>query len=346
MADSRAMEEQSERMNPIQPLSRGTRRGRTSLVSEGSEYVGGGATPSMGLSQYRGGVRSKSPPSEDGMSGGGIIGAGRKSRRKGEPEPMLMGKALGEHIQGLHGAGFFDDFKKGFMSVMRPVANIASMIPGPIGMAAKAASSLMGGAFTIGVREGRFHVEDDGEEIGVFDTMAKARAFVKAQQSARRPKVPSAPRRKTGGMRRAMESHISPADVEAARTLVRMKHSEGQPRSITPPPAPRPSAPPSIKKQREEAKKSGKGIVSGPGYEAVSGGLRTGRYEGKGKLLIQHLPEGEGEEMVVGKGKKTRRPAGASDKRRVRGQMVSKLMREEGMTLAEASRHIKEHGLV
>jgi hypothetical protein len=97
------------------------------------------------------------------------------------------------------------------------------------------------------------------------------------------------------------------------------------------------------------------------GAESVGmeGGLKTGRYEGKGKLVIQHLPHGEGEELVVGKGshdrvreeeqkgcgKKTRKPAGPSDKRRARGAMVSKLMREKGMTLAEASRHIKQHGL-
>lgn len=217
MADSRAMEEQMERENPVQPLKNGTRRGRTSLVADAPEYVGGGmvgagATPSMGLSQFRGGRVRKTKerslsPSEDGMSGGAMIGAGttkgqtRKTARKAyEPKAHEMGKALGEHIHGLHGSGFYEDFKKGFN-------------------------------------------------------------------------------------------------------------------------------------------------VAGPGYEAV-GGVRTGAYEGKGKLLIQHLPEGEGEEMVIGKGKKTRRPAGPDDARRKRGQMVSRLMKEKGMSLAEASRHIKAHGLM
>ena len=71
------------------------------------------------------------------------------------------------------------------------------------------------------------------------------------------------------------------------------------------------------------------------------------RRRAEGKLVIQHLPHGEGEEMVLGEGKKkkTRKPAGPSDKRRARGAMVSKLMKEKGMTLAEASRHIKQHGL-
>jgi hypothetical protein len=33
------------------------------------------------------------------------------------------------------------------------------------------------------------------------------------------------------------------------------------------------------------------------------------------------------------------------DKRKIRGQLISRLMREHGMTLGEASRHIKQHGL-
>jgi len=94
--------------------------------------------------------------------------------------------------------------------------------------------------------------------------------------------------------------------------------------------------------------------------DEMEGGIKTGRYEGKGKLVIQHLPHGEGEELHMGKGshdrvrdeeqkgcgKKSRKPAGPNDARRKRGAMVSKLMKEQGMSLAEASRHIKQHGLV
>lgn len=43
-------------------------------------------------------------------------------------------------------------------------------------------------------------------------------------------------------------------------------------------------------------------------------------------------------------GRRRRASAGASDARRARGQMVSRLMREKGMTLGEASRYIKENG--
>jgi len=54
--------------------------------------------------------------------------------------------------------------------------------------------------------------------------------------------------------------------------------------------------------------------------------------------------DSEDEVAVVG-GRKTRAKAGPSDARRRRGAMVSKLMKEKGMSLGEASKYIKEHGM-
>jgi len=48
----------------------------------------------------------------------------------------------------------------------------------------------------------------------------------------------------------------------------------------------------------------------------------------------------------LGKGRKQRAKASANDKRKLRGQMISKLMKKHGMTLGEASRHIKEKNLM
>jgi hypothetical protein len=48
--------------------------------------------------------------------------------------------------------------------------------------------------------------------------------------------------------------------------------------------------------------------------------------------------------LNTGAGKKTRAKAGANDARKKRGAEVSRLMREKGMTLGQASKHIKEHG--
>lgn len=61
--------------------------------------------------------------------------------------------------------------------------------------------------------------------------------------------------------------------------------------------------------------------------ERKVGGVKTGRYEGQGAS-----------------GGKAKRPA--SEKAKARGALVSKLMKEKGMSLGEASRHIKEKGLL
>ena len=84
--DLRALDEEAERENPI---------------------YGGGATPSMGLSQFRG--------------GGGIVGAGkprgrpRKSSAKKMSEAMEMGEHLGKHLCGIHGGAFHRDFAEGLV---------------------------------------------------------------------------------------------------------------------------------------------------------------------------------------------------------------------------------------
>ena len=171
--DMRAMEEQMERHNPINPQT---------------QLRGRGATPSMGLSQFRGG-RSSSSSGESGeeMRGGGflsdlgipvvsqlagmvglgggdmsrMVGCGtkkgqmRKTARRayegmgtgGMSEATAMGLHLGKHLHGLHGAGFFEDFGRGFMSVIRPAAGIAKAVApllGPEGMAASGVLNAVG----------------------------------------------------------------------------------------------------------------------------------------------------------------------------------------------------------
>lgn len=63
--------------------------------------------------------------------------------------------------------------------------------------------------------------------------------------------------------------------------------------------------------------------------KVAEGKGKTGAYEGKG---------------VCG-GKKRRAPAGASDGRRKRADIVKKVMAEKGMKMIEASKYVKEHGL-
>lgn len=70
--------------------------------------------------------------------------------------------------------------------------------------------------------------------------------------------------------------------------------------------------------------------------EGCGGGLADpSTYKGSGRGRPRKNPD-----------KKRRRPASGSDKRRQRGALVSKLMKEEGMSLAEASKYIKENRLI
>ena len=47
---------------------------------------------------------------------------------------------------------------------------------------------------------------------------------------------------------------------------------------------------------------------------------------------------------VIGGAKKKRAASAVSSRRRARGQAISRLMKEQGMTLGQASKYIKEHG--
>jgi len=102
--------------------------------------------------------------------------------------------------------------------------------------------------------------------------------------------------------------------------------------------------------------KEGHGVHGGAMAHSMGmhGGINTGAYEG-GENVIRHVGagmniSGPGYEEVAGgkkaKAKKAKRaPAAVSDARKKRGAMVSKLMKEYGMSLGEASAYIKEHGL-
>ncbi len=158
-ADMRALEEEAEREN----------------------ILGAGATPSMGLSQFRGGAMlgeaghglqrkvgagtKKGQPRKTARKAFEKIGKMEVAQHKAEHEALgeddsdaeMMGSALGKHIHTLKGAGFFDDFAKGFMSVVRPVANVASFLPGPAGMVGKVVSGFgkTGAGYPSGAYEGQ-----------------------------------------------------------------------------------------------------------------------------------------------------------------------------------------------
>jgi hypothetical protein len=59
-------------------------------------------------------------------------------------------------------------------------------------------------------------------------------------------------------------------------------------------------------------------------------------------------PEGMAASGVIGAlgyGRRKRAPAGPNDGRRKRAEVVRKVMREKGLSMIEASKYVKAHGL-
>lgn len=116
-------------------------------VEDRSPAVRGGGD--AGLARVVGGRRGRKPKNVMlGASNGHMEGSGHSPESDSDEEmkggAAHQGKMLGRHLVELHGKGFFDDFAKGFMSVVKPLAGVASFLPGPLGMAGKVASGLLG----------------------------------------------------------------------------------------------------------------------------------------------------------------------------------------------------------
>lgn len=134
MANERALAEQHERHNPVNPRSQ-LMKNKNGVA--GHPVVGGSATPSMGLSQYRGGKKHtlldhlEQPMEGFGTKKGQMRKTARRAYEPKASEAHEMGLSLSKHIHGLHGAGFWSDFadgfQKGFMGVMKPAMSLMGM---------------------------------------------------------------------------------------------------------------------------------------------------------------------------------------------------------------------------
>ena len=309
--DMRAMEEQMERHNPV--------RGR-------------GATPSMGLSQFRGGAYGCGDDDGEEMEGGGLlssmlgqfgspmlgqvasmaglgngrmegggdmsrmVGAGNGRKKKGMSEATQMGLHLGKHLHSLHGAGFFDDFGRGFMSVIRPAAGIAKAVApllGPEGMAASGVLNAVGlGRRGRGTGAGKLTITHGGatnSDTGAYHGKG---------------------RRGCGtGAGRERDDRAMTGLGTGAGMLGQDGHGVRQ----------------------------GGGFLSDLGIPVISNlagmvGLGTGAGEGCG------TGAGTG-------GRRRRAPAGPSDGRRKRAEVVKRVMAEKGLSMIEASKFVKANNL-
>ena len=85
------------------------------------------------ISEVRGGALSR------------VVGG--RTRRTKKSEAYEGGALLSRHLKELHGAGWWDDFKSGFNSVVAPIAGVAkSVLPfaGPLGSLASAGIGALG----------------------------------------------------------------------------------------------------------------------------------------------------------------------------------------------------------
>jgi hypothetical protein len=297
MADSRAMEEEMERMNPLD---------------------GRGATPSMGLSQFRGGAKKATAKSlgkriakmeaaspsmaqteEDAMAvmpsgeydGAGMMGCGKS-------EAMAQGRQLGQHLHRLHGGAYVKDFMSGM---------------------------------------GDLHiVHTGGSQSGAYEGEGKHMegGFLGALASMAIPLIGSLFGK--GEMRKSAHTAL-------------MKHFNKKPRSKKPElqggfwGSLLSAAVPLI------GSLFGKGAMTKKAHDDMMAMVK--KHEGKGmsgagRMVGAGEMESESEgEMESPKAPKKRRVVGAGDGRRKRAEIVRKVMKEKGMKMIEASKYVKAHGL-
>jgi len=312
--DMRAMEEQMERHNPV--------RGR-------------GATPSMGLSQFRGGgTGAGDSESDEEMEGGGFLGSmigqfnpmlgsvasmaglghgdgmvgagtGGRRRKGGMSEATQMGLHLGKHLHGLHGAGFWSDFGDGFMSVIRPAAGIAKSIAPLLGPEAMAASGVMNAIGLGSARRGARGRPRKGAGTGAGKLVITHGGATNSDTGAYLGKGTGGRRGCGTGAGREREDMAMLGMGTGAGMLGQDGHGVRQ----------------------------GGGFLSDLGIPVISNlagmvGLGTGAGTGAGTG-----------------GRRRRAPAGANDGRRKRAEVVKKVMRERGISMIQASKAVKAEGL-
>jgi hypothetical protein len=325
----------------------GTKKGQVRKTARRAFEMTGGALPINGgemtmAGSYHGGAKhtaeeeSDSDMEESAMHGGAYG----------------MGKQLSTHLHSLHGAGFWDDFKSGFMSVVSPVAGIAkSLLPlaGPSGALASQALGALGmgkkkggrkcapmtGAGLLGPGGERQMVGAGKGAYGNADVPAGAKFSSHLNGGVRTGAYEG--KGKRGGMMRQGAKAKLLAAVPAAFDMA-------------------PSAEVVSERRAEVVPLAGQRRRVPEEREAVAEGQSAAK-KGRGKMIITHLPEGHGEEIHIGKGivsgpgfeavsgGRKRKPVGPNDRRRARAEVVKKVMRERGVSMIEASKIVKAENL-
>lgn len=191
-ADKRAMAIEDERLRTEAPNNdrlrpetaersrmRGQVRGRGRGGAPMEDWLRmrtNGATPSLGLSEFRGGRHGEESSSDEEMVGGGMVIGGARSRGRKSvkansqtamEEAHGMGKAMGDHIHDLHGGAFHKRFLEG-MKGSGFFSDLISKIPviGPI-------AGTIAGVAGLGRRKKPQHLMPDGTMMNDEDMPMK-----------------------------------------------------------------------------------------------------------------------------------------------------------------------------
>ena len=322
--------------------------------AEGRAMKGGRAVPSSGLSQFRGGAGivgggKACSDSDSDMEGGArdaevlaresakrpVIRAGLSDQHSVEAKEM--GHHLGKHLMSVRGGGFYDLFTKGIVEAGREgdavrkvegipptqLHDVAPVAPEPVTVGSAPEEQMKaGGALfhrkkdMLGEKE-EAHAEHTARRFG----MVRKGGFKSGEYEgmgasgggpARRAKRASkTPAEKEHQKKMKHEAQMRMADEALDEEDEGIRQRVGQPlRLEVAPPIHRPIA------RRAEAHPVG----------APSDLTLSGQRMGRG-------------------GKKRRAPAGPSDGRRKRADIVKKVMAEKGMKMIEASKYVKAHNL-
>ncbi len=301
MADSRALEEQAERANPI--------RGR-------------GATPSLGLSQFRGGL---------------TLGADLATMPTGEYDDELLGDqsyGSGKHTLMDHLA----HPTKGFGRARHDGARLADAI-----------RSQHGGAylshFVGGMNTGRYEGEgshsdsEEEEEMEMEDDVAEMEGGKKLTKAALRQQLLA--------IKRAHPEKAKEVDAYLARLGGRGRMAGGgfldSVMSFISSFFGSKKAGPSLSRaDAAKAELAKMGITSLRDFTRWS--LKNHPDKGGDTGKFQSVSDLAGR-AFKGEGRRRRAAAGPSDGRRARAAVVKKVMAEKGLSMIAASKYVKEHGL-
>lgn len=329
LADMRALEWEASRENIIDPRQATTQEMLEDEHSNG-QFAGSGATPSMGLSQVRGGC--------------GEEGGARQ-----------MGQKLRAYLERLHGKGYADEFAGG----------CGCGVSG--GAAAddcdftKKECDDDGGIFNEDTKEcyDTEHEPMEKEDCGKPPHLP---------YEPGKPDEPSAKPAKLRVPLYSATKQYSKGDIVRVHTIGSQQDALWQATADTKGVKPTVGEPlwTKVSDTAEGAGRmvGGAGIVGGSNNVAPESGnvSKSGTYEGLGRRVVGGGESDSDEEMegghcpseahlraeVTGLGRRTkakRAPAGASDGRRSRAAIVKKVMAEKGMKMIEASKYVKAHKL-